>query len=164
LKWFELDLPQVKAVWDRLLSESGSHRFLAGSVMDFSWMDRVETEASGPFLFIAEGLLMYFPEEQVRALLVELARRFPGSEMILETIGPMLAHSSRIHPLLSKTSAKFRWGISDSRAIERWNPAIHVVGQFHLFDFHPRRWRFLRWLRLWPPMRRQMTITHLRFR
>lgn len=163
VKWFELDLPQVKTVRDRVLGESERHRFLIYSVMDFSWMERIKAEAAGRVLFIAEGLLMYFPETEVRALLAEMARNFPGSEMILETIGPMLAHSSRIHPLLSKTNAQFRWGIGDLRAIEGWSPAIHLAGQYRLFDYYPARWRFLRWLRRVPRLRQQMMIAHLRF-
>jgi len=39
-------------------------------------------------LIIAEGLLMYFSDQNVRGLLDTLVVGFPGAEMLLETVTP----------------------------------------------------------------------------
>ncbi len=161
VRWFELDVPEVKVIWEQCIGESERHRFLTGSVMDFSWMDIVRAEAAEGCLLIAEGLLIYFEEPEICRLLREIEQRLPAAEMYVEAISPFLARTSGIHPLLSKTSARFRWGIRSLKELERWSRRIRLLGEWYLFDYYPERWGILRWLRFVPPMRRQMKIGHL---
>jgi methyltransferase (TIGR00027 family) len=161
VQWYELDLPEVIQFRRRLLPAVDRHRELTVSAMDFGWMKSIPREPGDPVMVIAEGLLMYFPEEEVRDLVVHIGRAFPGAEMIVEAISPMLAKSSRIHPLLSKTRARFRWGIVSLKQAEAWAPGIRLLAEHYLFDYYPARWKFLRWFELISPLRRQMKIAHL---
>jgi O-methyltransferase involved in polyketide biosynthesis len=52
-------------------------------------------------------VLIYFSENDVRRLLTAIAENFPVAELLVEAISPALAASSWIHPLLSKTEARF---------------------------------------------------------
>jgi len=161
--WFELDLPSVQEVRRTLVEESDRHRFLTGSVMDFSWIDAVKQAPAEGHLFIAEGLLMYFSVADVRHLLMELKRNFPDAELLIEAISPMLAATSWMHPLLSKTNARFAWGVESLKTLETWIPGLRLIDEWYLFDYYPRRWRFLSWLRWCNSYRRQMKIRQLQF-
>jgi O-methyltransferase involved in polyketide biosynthesis len=59
VNWYELDLPRVKTIWDKLIGESERHKYLSYSVMDFEWIERVKENKSEKILFIAEGLFQY---------------------------------------------------------------------------------------------------------
>ena len=83
-RWFDLDLPEVIALRRRFLSETDRMHFIAASVLDFAWLDALPSEPGHKFLFVAEGLFMYLPPDDVRALVVTLRERFPGSELIAE--------------------------------------------------------------------------------
>ena len=54
----------------------------AQSALDFSWMDRVDTE-DGVFI-TAEGLLMYLQPTEAMGLITECAQRFPGGQMMFD--------------------------------------------------------------------------------
>src|SRR5712691_1576435 len=64
--------------------ETARHRTLPCSALDFRWME--EIEGRSPVMFVAAGLLPYFPPDEVKRLVATLATRFPGSEMVFDTV------------------------------------------------------------------------------
>ncbi|MDG3015782.1 class I SAM-dependent methyltransferase [Speluncibacter jeojiensis] len=78
VRWFDLDLPDTMALRRRYFDDTDRRRTVAASVLDEDWMDRLETSPP-PWLFVAEGVLVYLPEDRVRRTLSVLSRRFPGA-------------------------------------------------------------------------------------
>ncbi|MGD2175503.1 MAG: class I SAM-dependent methyltransferase [Candidatus Brocadiaceae bacterium] len=144
LTWYELDLPEIIRLRREFFPEGERYRYLAASVLDEDWFGRVG--AAGAVLFVAEGLLMYLQEEVVRGLLARLARRFEGSEMLLEAMGPFFIRHGKLHECIWRTGAVLSWSLRDGRELEGWDPAIRFVRQWDIFDRHPQRWRWLRFL------------------
>ncbi|WP_156688798.1 class I SAM-dependent methyltransferase [Mycobacterium sp. Marseille-P9652] len=81
-RWLSIDLPPVIELRRRLLPHSPRITELAQSVLDYSWMDHVDTR-DGVFL-TAEGLLMYLQPEQAMDLIAQCAKRFPGGQMFFD--------------------------------------------------------------------------------
>ena len=163
--WIELDLAPVGTIWRRVLVESARHQFVAHSLLDFSWMDTVKRIAAGrATFFIAEGVLMYFDEAAVRRLIVALSESFPGAEILVEAVSPLMARHSRRHPAVAKTSASFAWGIKSLRELEGWSPHVELVNEWPYLDYHPARWGLVRLVRRIPPIRGMIKMGHLRFR
>jgi O-methyltransferase involved in polyketide biosynthesis len=82
--WYSVDLPPVMALREQLLPRDERIVELAQSALDRSWMDRVD--ASRGVFITAEGLLMYFDPADVGALIADCAARFPGSQMMFDSI------------------------------------------------------------------------------
>lgn len=92
LKWYSVDLPPVIALREQLLPHNDRITHLAQSALDFSWMDRVD---AGDGVFItAEGLLMYLKPADVSALLAACAARFPGGQLMFDSIPPWLSRKT----------------------------------------------------------------------
>ena len=86
--FYDLDLPEVIDLRRRLIPESPENPYIAASLLDTNWMDTLRArhpEAS--FIFVVEGVLMYFYEKQVRSFLHHVASRFGGGE-IWTSAGP----------------------------------------------------------------------------
>jgi O-methyltransferase involved in polyketide biosynthesis len=86
--WYSVDLPEVLDLRRRLLPPADRVHALALSALDRTWMDAVETDPPTSTIVTAEGLLMYFTREQALGLLRDLADRFPGGQLIFDTIPP----------------------------------------------------------------------------
>jgi methyltransferase (TIGR00027 family) len=123
LHFFDLDLPEVILFKRRFVNEEPRYQLIAASVFEYSWMDRLEPRAAQPALFLAEGVFMYLEPERVRALFVDLARRFPGSEMVCEVVNsrwltrlskPLVNFKMQREAGLGK-GAVFQFGIENSR-------------------------------------------------
>jgi O-methyltransferase involved in polyketide biosynthesis len=120
--WFDVDQPGVIGLRRELYEDADGYRMIGSSVTELQWLDRVPT--GRPALVVAEGLLMYLREDEVRRLLQRLIDRFPGGEMHFDTL-------SALAPLMSKifTRGIIEWGIRDARVIATWHPRLRFLEQ-----------------------------------
>jgi O-methyltransferase involved in polyketide biosynthesis len=82
--WLSVDLPPVVELRETLLPKEPRVTTLAMSALDRSWLDHVDP-ADGVFV-CAEGLFMYLDPVEVRSLITECARRFPGGQLFFDSI------------------------------------------------------------------------------
>jgi O-methyltransferase involved in polyketide biosynthesis len=82
--WYSIDLPPVIELRRQLLPRDDRIVELAQSALDRSWMDRVDS-SHGVFI-TAEGLLMYLDPEDALRLIRDCAARFPGGQMMFDSI------------------------------------------------------------------------------
>lgn len=160
VRWYDLDVPESIELRKHFFEESYAFSFITKSALDFSWTD--EVEKGKPTLFIAEGLLMYFKEEEVRALLKTIASRFKGSEIIFEAMSPLAARNSNKHADVKHYHAIFKWGIKSGREIEQWHIGATFLDEYY-YDRHLDKMPW--WLALLYhfAFRKVMKIIHLEF-
>jgi O-methyltransferase involved in polyketide biosynthesis len=122
VRWFDVDQPAVIELRRRLYDDTEHYRMIGSSVTDSQWLDQIPT--GRPTLVVAEGLLMYLDETQVRQLLQRLTDRFDCGEMLFDTVWPSA-------PRLSKAFTKgiVKWGIRDARELQTWNPRLRFLEQ-----------------------------------
>lgn len=84
LTWYSVDLPPVMALREKLLPTDERVVPLAQSALDLSWMDRIDD--SNGVIITAEGLLMYLEPDDALGLIRDCAARFPGGQMMFDSI------------------------------------------------------------------------------
>ncbi len=89
LTWYSVDFPPVMALREKLLPHDDRIVPLAQSALDRSWMDRVDN-TEGVFI-TAEGLLMYLEPDDALGLIGDCAARFPGGQMMFDSIPQWLS-------------------------------------------------------------------------
>ena len=124
VQWVDLDLPDVIDLRRKFFRETDSYHLIASSVTDLSWLDAVPQQGQ-PVLVIAEGLMMYLAENNVKQLLLALQTAFPGCHLAFDAYSEMTARRAKNHPSLKKTGAVLRWGIDDPQTMETWGEGIH---------------------------------------
>ena len=131
--WYDLDMPPVVELRRQLFTAPERYHLLAASVTDLEWVDSV---AAGrrPVLVVAEGLLMYLAEAEVRRLVLRLAEAFPGCRLIADVFSRLTARSATRHPSLHSTGAALGWGIDDARDLETWAPGIRLLEEWYFTD------------------------------
>lgn len=149
IKWYDIDLPQVIRIKNRFFKTSRRYRLIARSITDLSWMDEIQ-EQGNPVLIIAEGLLMYFNETEVRSLLDALINRFRRAEMLFEMIPIGALGTRRFHDALGNFDVEFKWSLPNSRLLETWNNKIKFIEEWCILDFHLERWGWLAPYALFP--------------
>jgi len=99
---------------------------VADSVTDSPWIRRIK-RTPGPYFFVAEGLLMYLRESDVKALFSRLADHFPGSPIAFDTFSPVIADNLAWHDTMRFMRVGFNWSITDARDIEGWDSRCRVI-------------------------------------
>ena len=164
----DIDLPPMIALKRELLAPHPRHELLAASVLDHDWMNALDRYDDRRYIFLAEGLLMYFPPAEVKRLVITLATRFPGSELVADLFNgrwlrpPWRSWVTRKmqRQLHFDREASFEFGLDSPNEMATWHPRIHFLDEWSLLDAHERKLGPLRWLRHIPLARLAQYIVH----
>jgi O-methyltransferase involved in polyketide biosynthesis len=129
VEWYDLDMTPVIQLRQRFYPASERYHTIASSATDLEWVETV-VAAGRPVLTVAEGLLMYLDEANVKRLLLRLQAAFPGCRLIADVFSRMTARSATRHVSLKHTGATIGWGIDDPREIEGWSPGIRLLEEW----------------------------------
>ena len=155
--FYHVDVPEVIALRQQLLPAETNESYLSTSMFDTEWMDQLASQhPKATFLFVIEGVLMYFSYENNQQLFHDLATRFPGAEIHFDVISSWLSSHTYLHDAVRFTHAAFQFGLDDDKEFEQWHPRLQCQGSFNLLGFDG-------WQRMsWPVMLGQALFPALR--
>ncbi|GAA2821739.1 class I SAM-dependent methyltransferase [Nonomuraea rubra] len=166
--WYDLDYPTVIELRERFLPPREHYTLIASSVTDPAWLDRIPRER--PVLMIAEGLVPYLTEQDVRRLLTSVVDAFPTGRLQFDTVPVWAWRTSRWDPSLRVYDARFHCGFNDPAALAAWHPRLEYVDEAPMNDSPilmakaPANVRRLyRFLNLLPGLKRSVRIVRFRF-
>ena len=144
--WIDIDLPDAMALRKQFFKETDKRTFIAGSILDDEWIPVVKENAGTlPVVFMAEGVLMYFAETQIRDLLTAIALHFPGAYLIFDSLGAMMVKQQKRHDSLKHTSARFQWGTNNINELETWGIPCRIVESRSFLDISRETFRKAPW-------------------
>jgi len=117
--WIDLDLPDTIELRRRFFADTpdGRRRMVAASVLDDDWRDLVAA-CPPPYFFIAEGVLVYLPEQAVTSALAAIAARFPGATIAFDTCGSKATQMQHRAARQRGMAARWAWSCDDPRTLE----------------------------------------------
>ncbi|QKG29406.1 class I SAM-dependent methyltransferase [Campylobacter sp. RM16187] len=142
--FYDLDLPDVIALRDKLMPKAKKNFSIASSMLETAWMDELKAKhPNAKFAFALEGVSMYFEKEVFKEFVLNLAKRFEGI-VALDLINKFTANmDSRKHDTLKfmKKAVVFKMGIEDPSEVEEWDKtAIKHLKTGTMMDKHKNRW------------------------
>lgn len=162
-EWFDLDLPEVIDLRRKLIGdEGGRYHLLPFSVLDPAWIEQVVAYKPHPFLFIAEGVLPYFEETQVKWLVRTLHATFSGAEMVFDAHTPWVVWGDNLQLKFSKISARLKFTLKHGRDVEQWSPGIRLLEEWHYYGTDEPRVRPFRFMYNISFLRNSTGIFHFR--
>jgi len=140
--YIELDLPEVIKTKQELLGNQLEYRTISDSILEMGWMNEVKSLKDRHVLFIAEGLLMYLPEEEVINLFKNLADNFSESEFVFEVVNKKYTKgfNKKMVEMKMKKSAgndagsSYNFGVVNSKEVEGYHPGLKVVEEWSYFE------------------------------
>jgi len=166
VEWYDLDLPEVIELRRKFIDEEGGrYHFLACSAFDSAWIDMVSIHRQRPFIFLAEGVFMYFKEAQIQSLVLTLLDHFPGAELVFDAFSPFLVKMNNFRFKVSRTklSARYHWGLKRGKDLESWGEGISLLDEWFPLDRPEPRLARIQWMRHIPLLAKVMGIFHYRF-
>jgi len=147
----EIDLPEVTAFKRMVAPSSPRNRLIGKSVLDFSWVAEVKSLSASnqaPFFFIAEGLVPYFEEQEVRELLFQIGRGFPQSEIFFDIFSRRAVKMSSKHSGIEEYGVTLRSGFDSGHDLEALGVGFRLIGEWVFPDDPDARkgWTKLMWI------------------
>ncbi|GAB3922906.1 class I SAM-dependent methyltransferase [Kribbella albertanoniae] len=166
--WYDLDYPSVIKLRQQFLPPREHYTLISSSVTDLSWLDQVPRDR--PVLIIAEGLVPYLTESDLRRLLTHAVEAFPTGQIQLDTVAVWAWRTSKWHPTLRKYGTQFHCGFDNPATIADWHPRLTYVDEAPMNDSPllmtkapANVRRMYRALNLLPGMKRSTRIIRFRF-
>jgi O-methyltransferase involved in polyketide biosynthesis len=166
VQWFDVDYPDVIDLRRQLFPErDGAYHLIGAPLADLHWLDEVPRNQPG--LLIAEGVLHYLSEPEVKALLNAVVAHFPGGQLIFDIGNPFIV--KRAGSNVGGTGATYKWGLDDPQDIKQLEPKLELIKEYRLseqvaFSRFPFWWRLPnRVQELNPTLRRMERIIVYRY-
>ena len=122
--FYDLDLPDVIALRDKLVPKAPRNYSLACSMLETAWMDELaRNHAGAKFVFVLEGVAMYFEKAVFQEFVLNLSERFEGL-LLTDLINKFAARSNaRKHDVLKfmKGDVKFKMSVEGADEVEAWD-------------------------------------------
>jgi len=173
VEWYDLDLPDVIELRRKLVGGEGArHHFLACSVLESAWLETVEAHHQRPFLFLAEGVFMYFEEAQVKSLVLTLREHFPGAELVFDAFSPIMRWGHNIRVTRTRVGAYLHWALKHGQDLERWSDGtlapheaqrsagVSLLDERFPFQYPEPRMRRALQMRLFPFLAKAIGVFH----
>jgi O-methyltransferase involved in polyketide biosynthesis len=130
VRWYCVDVPEALAVRERLLPPGPRCRYIGKSALELTWMD--EIDPSRGVCVTAQGLFMYLEPGAVQQLVTALLARFPGVELIFDTIPRWFSHKTLkgYHKTRHYRAPRMPWGVDRDEIeplLRRWSPHVAQV-------------------------------------
>jgi O-methyltransferase involved in polyketide biosynthesis len=134
VRWYDVDLPDVIDLRERLYPERRDYEMIRTSVTDPHWLEAIP--ADRPVLVVAEGLVQYLTESDGIDLFRRITERFPSGQLIFDAYGRLTVRLINLAARLSTLGSKLTtagtpvflpWGIDDPPAIARRVPRLRLV-------------------------------------
>lgn len=120
--FYQLDIPEVINIRKVLIPKEENETYLASSMLKKQWMNElIAKHPNDNFIFIIEGVLMYFNEEDNQFIFKQLAKRFYGAEIHFDMLNKWMSKKTAAQDTVSKTKATFKFGIDNEKEIEKWH-------------------------------------------
>ena len=138
VQWFDVDYPDVIDLRRQLFPEREAYHLIGAPLDDLRWLDEVPRDRPG--LLIAEGVLHYLSETEVKALLNGVVAHFPSGQIIFDICNSMIV--KRAGSNVGGTGATYKWGLDDPQDIKRLEPKLELIKEFKpselvAFDRYP---------------------------
>jgi O-methyltransferase involved in polyketide biosynthesis len=127
-----VDYPEVIEVRRRLYPERAGYCMIGSELSDPGFLD--EVPADRPAMIVAEGVMMYLAEHDVKQLLNRLTDHFPSGQIAFDALSRWGATLAKADPSVRATGASFRWGIDDPQDIKHLEPRLELVTEMRTSD------------------------------
>lgn len=113
------------ALRQRLYPPRPGYELIAASVIELEWLERVP--ADRPVLVVAEGLVVYLPENEGLALFNRITQTFPSGEVIFDAYSRLTIRLITLVARCRRFALHLTWGIDDPHLIEKQVPRLTLV-------------------------------------
>jgi len=137
-----VDYPDVIDLRRQLFPGRDAYHLIGAPLDDLRWLDAVPRDR--PTLLIAEGVLMYLSEAEVKALLNAVVDHFPGGQIIFDVVHPYILKS--VGSNVGGTGATYKWSLDDPQDIKQLEPKLELIKEFRMHELVGFS-RFALWVR-----------------
>ena len=130
-EWYDVDLPEVIAVRERVIPDRAHAHNIGADVTDIDWLNTIPNDR--PAVVVADGLMGFLTKDDFVSLLNWLIDHFPSGEMAFNSYTHFAVWASTVVPGTKSVSGLLKFpGVDDPRELETWIPRLKLIREILL--------------------------------
>ena len=113
--WLDVDFPEVIEQRKRYFRETESYRMVGADVMEENWLDKISGSSA---IVVMEGISMYLPEAQLKALLGRLCGHFETVSLLMDCYTTFAAKASKVKNPINDVGVTRVYGLDDPKVLQ----------------------------------------------
>jgi O-methyltransferase involved in polyketide biosynthesis len=134
LHYYDLDLPDVIDLRNKLVPHNERRNTIASSFLDDKWFNEITIEDN--LLIIAAGVFYYFEQNQIKDFFIRIGDHFTNADIFFDSAsqsGVRVANKKVIKNGGMDENALLKWGLDHPEVIKSWDKRIHLLSEFPIF-------------------------------
>ncbi|EKF84748.1 class I SAM-dependent methyltransferase [Methanobacterium formicicum] len=115
VSWFDVDYPEVINLRKKFYLNQKNYQMVESSLTELRWLEEIPDNK--PVMVVAEGVLEYLTEDEVKILLNRLTDHFSHGQIIFDVMNSFAIESSQ-KSLKKTTGAEHKWAVDDIQKVD----------------------------------------------
>ena len=131
-----IDFPDIIEIRKKLIAEQNREKNIACDLKDYTWMKEIDD--SKGVIFFAAGVFHYFKMDEVKELVLELAKRYTGGCLVFDSVGKLglkLMMSKTLKNMGIKDVDGFFY-INNPEKDLNWSEKIKVTSKGYMLGYY----------------------------
>lgn len=130
VNWFDVDFPEVIDLRKRFFQERPGYQMVSSSVTELNWLKQIPNDQ--PVMILAEGLLEYLSENEVKELLYRLTHHFPTGQLAFDVMNAFAINAGK-KSLKETTGAEHKWAVDSIHEVDQLNTQLKRAAALSVF-------------------------------
>ena len=111
--WFDIDFPEVIRERKRYYQETENYRMIGSDIRNLRWLEQVPK--GGSAIIVMEGVSMYLPPEELRAVLQAVKAHFDRAALLMDCYTEFAAKASKYKNPINDVGVTQVYGMNDPK-------------------------------------------------
>jgi O-methyltransferase involved in polyketide biosynthesis len=131
VRWFDVDYPVVINLRKRFFSNKKNYHMVSSSITESRWLERIPAEV--PAIIVADGVLEYLTEAEVKQLLNRVTQKFPHGQIAFDVMNSFAQNMGR-EELQRTMGAVHKWAVDDLVDVDKLDPDLKRMKAMSVFE------------------------------
>ena len=143
IPFFSVDFLDVITLRQEFFEETATSQMIADSILDDKWIQIVKEQyPRGDYLFIIEGVLMYFNANDIKELAKKLEREFHQYECYFDTLQHQMIAAKNKQKEFKENGVQMHWGLSSQEELyDLFGKNAELLSLDYTMAQYPNRWK-----------------------
>ncbi len=123
-EWYDVDFPEVIKERKRYYQETEKYHMIESDVRDVKWLQAIPKEKTA--IVVMEGISMYLSNEELKAVLKEITRRFEDVKLLMDCYTTFAAKASKYKNPINDVGVTEVYGLDDPQILAENTGLIFV--------------------------------------
>lgn len=130
INWFDVDFPEVIELRKSFFKSQKGYVMISSSITDLNWLNEIPKDQ--PTIILAEGVLEYLTEDEVKELLNLITSNFPKGQIAFDVMSSFAVNSGKDR-LKETTGAVHQWTVDDINTVDQLNGKLERKTALSIF-------------------------------